>query len=135
VRDELRSRGREHDVDLAVVTFGATGRGHDYREHLGIDCPILDDAERGAYREYGLGRGSLRSIYRGATLRRYAQLLRQGRRLKRPTADTRQLGGDFVIGVDGRLRFVHRPVAPDDRPTASSIVDALEPPAGGHAAC
>ena len=126
MRDELERQGHSLDVDVAVITFGDGDRLADYRRHLDISFAVLQDEHRDSYRAYGLGRGSLRAIYRLATIRKYVQLLRAGRKLRRPTEDTRQLGGDFVVGPDGRVRFAFRPVAPDDRPPAAAIVAALD---------
>jgi hypothetical protein len=89
---------------------------------------VLGDEDREAYRAYRLGRGSLRQIYRPATIKKYLQLMRAGKRLRRPTEDTRQLGGDFVVGADGLLRFAHRPVAPDDRPAPADLIAAFDVP-------
>ena len=36
--------------------------------------------------------------------------------LRVPTEDTLQLGGDVVIGPNGRIRFLYRSEGPDDRP-------------------
>jgi peroxiredoxin len=124
----LQRKGRD-DVVVAVVTFGSPGLLAAYRAHLDIDFAVLDDPERETYRAYGLARGSWRKIYRPATIRKYIELMRAGMKLRRPTDDTRQLGGDFVVGPDGTLRFVYRPVAPDDRPDAAEMLAALEPPA------
>lgn len=135
MRDELERQGRHHDVDVAVITFGRGDRLADYRRHLDITFSVLRDEHRDTYRAYGLSRGSLRAIYRPATIKKYLQLLRSGRKLRRPTEDTRQLGGDFVVGPDGLLRFAFRPVAPDDRPSASAIVAALAPIVLGGLAC
>lgn len=125
MRDELERQGRHLDVDVAVLTFGHGDRLADYRRHLDIAFSVLRDEHRDAYRAYGLSRGSLRAIYRPATIKKYVQLMRAGQKLRRPTDDTRQLGGDFVVGPDGRLAFAYRPVAPDDRPFAAAIVAAL----------
>lgn len=128
MRDELERRELHHDVDVAVVTFGQGGRLSEYRRHLDIPFSVLRDEHRDAYRAYGLGRGSLRAIYRPATMKQYIRLLREGKKLRRPTDDTRQLGGDFVVAPDGRLRFAFRPAAPDDRPSPVDMVGALHPP-------
>lgn len=127
MRDELEHHGYRDDVDVAVVTFGAAHQASDYRAHLDIPFAVLHDVDRDAYVAYGLDRGSRRAIYRPATIATYVRLVLAGKKLRRPTGDTRQLGGDFVVGPDGRLRFAYRPVAPDDRPAAASIVAALPP--------
>jgi hypothetical protein len=125
VRDELERNDRLRDVEVAVITFGEGAMALDYRRHLDVPFVVLRDEHRDTYRSYGLGRGSLLAIYRPATIRLYARLLRAGRTLRRPTDDTRQLGGDFVVGHDGRLRFAYRPAAPDDRPSPAAMVAAL----------
>ena len=127
MRDELERHGRLDDVDVAVVTFARADLLADYRRHLDITFSVLRDEHRDAYRVYGLTRGSLLQIYRPATIMKYVQLMRAGKRLRRPTEDTRQLGGDFVVGADGRLRFAYRPVAPDDRPAPADLIAALDP--------
>jgi peroxiredoxin len=128
VRDELERHGRLDDVDVAVVTFARTELVDGYRQHLGIPFSVLSDEQRDTYRSYGLERASLRRVYRPATIKKYAQLMRAGKKLRRPTEDTRQLGGDFVVGANGRLRFAYRPVAPDDRPEPADLIAELEPP-------
>ena len=125
MRDELARSGRIDEVEVAVVTFGDADRLAAHRAHLGVPFAVLGDPARDTYRAYGLERASLRAIYRPATVRRYVELVRRGRRVRRPTEDTRQLGGDFVVGPEGILRFAYRPVAPDDRPSAAAIVAAL----------
>ncbi|MEO8696824.1 MAG: hypothetical protein ABI658_25165, partial [Acidimicrobiales bacterium] len=73
---------------------------------------------------------SLRRIYRPATIKKYVQLVRAGNKLRRPMDNTRQLGGDFVVGADGLLRFAYRPIAPDDRPAPADLIAALDPRPG-----
>ena len=54
-----------------------------------------------------------------------ARLLRQGRRARLPTEDALQLGGDFVIGVDGALVWGHWSDGPDDRPAVDELIAAV----------
>jgi hypothetical protein len=46
--------------------------------------------------------------------------------LERPTEDTLQLGGDFVIGRDGTLVYGFWGEGPDDRPTVDQLFDAVQ---------
>lgn len=112
-------------VSVAVVTFAPVDGLAAQRRHLGVPFPLLSDPDRELYRAFGLGRGSMRAIYGVGTLRLYARLLRQGRRLKRPNQDTRQLGGDFVIDGEGRLTAAFRPASPDARPTVAELIEAV----------
>jgi len=122
VRDHLGEMG---DAVVAVVTFTPHAQLAGYQVRLGVPFALLSDPDRAAYQAYGLSRGSWWRVYGPRTLLRYAQLLRRGRRLERITEDTLQLGGDFVVGRDGRLTFAHRPIDPDDRPDVEDIVRAV----------
>ncbi|MGE0139489.1 MAG: AhpC/TSA family protein [Ilumatobacteraceae bacterium] len=109
-----------------VVTFtDDIGRLDAYREHLGINTPVLADPERSLYRAVGAGRGSLRRVWSPGTLAMYAKLLRRGRRLRPPTEDTRQLGADLLVDADGRLRRLWLPEGPDLRPSVEELVAAV----------
>ena len=55
----------------------------------------------------------------------YSRLFRQGRHLERPSGDTLQLGGDFVVDRDGRLAYAYRSRGPDDRPSVDDLLDAV----------
>lgn len=121
---------RLHGADAAVITFAPVASLAAYRNHLELPFPVLTDPTRALYRRFGLGRGSFRDIYGVGTLRMYARLLRNGRRLSRPTQatqDTRQLGGDFAIDGDGRLLAAFRPSSPDSRPTLDQLIEAFAP--------
>lgn len=113
------------DATVAAVTFGSARAAADYHEWLGAPFPVLRDRHREAYRRLGFDRGATRAIYRWATLRRYLTLLLRGRRLRKPTEDTHQLGGDVVIGPDGRITYLRRQVAPDDRPDIDELIRAV----------
>jgi hypothetical protein len=122
VRDRLDDLG---DAAVALVTFAPQRVLRGYRARLGLPYPVLSDEDRAVYRAYGLGRGPWWRVWGPATLRRYGQLLRRGRRLQRVGGDTLQLGGDVVVGRDGRVVMVHRSRGPADRPPVDDLVAAV----------
>lgn len=122
MRDQLDRFG---PLSVAAVTFGDPSRLAAHRRHLGLPFPLLADPDRELYRRFDFGRGSLFEVWSPGTMITYARLLRRGRRLERPTEDTRQLGGDLVIGPDGTLAAIFRPRSPDDRPTVQQLIDAV----------
>lgn len=135
MRDRLDDLG---DAAVALVTFAPERVLRGYRARLGLPYPVLSDTERVAYRAYGLGRGPWWRVWGWSTLRRYGELLRprSGRgagagaggvpgRLRVPQGDTLQLGGDVVVGRDGRLVLVHRSTGPADRPPVDDLVAAV----------
>jgi peroxiredoxin len=123
VRDHLEQFG---DATIAVVTFAAPERLASYREHLRGPFAVVADVDRTLYRLLGAERGTFRQVWSLGTLRRYRQLLHQGRTLRRPTEDVRQLGADAVIGRDGVVRYLALPPTPDVRPPIRELVDALD---------
>lgn len=78
-----------------------------------------------AYRAYGLGRGSVWKVWGPKVWWAYLRLIRRGRRFQRPTEDTLQLGGDFVVGRDGRLVYAFRSADAADRPSVGDLTAAV----------
>jgi hypothetical protein len=113
------------DTDVAVVTFTDPARLDQYREQLGITVTVVSDVDRSLYRALGLERGTRRQVWSLGTLGLYWKLLRSGRRLQRTHEDIRQLGGDVVIGSDGRVSTIFRPSTPDARPCVDELLAVL----------
>ena len=122
MRDRLDELG---DAEVALVLFTRQRNLRGYRARVGLPYTVVTSEDRAAYRAYGLGRGPVWRVYGVRVLRRYAELLRRGRRLERPTEDTLQLGGDFVVGRDGSLVYEFRSTGPDDRPPVDDLVAAV----------
>ncbi|MEM9714706.1 MAG: AhpC/TSA family protein [Actinomycetota bacterium] len=132
MRDRLDDLGP--DTRVALVTFTDTELVTSYRLEHELPFPVLTDPERATYRAYGLDRGSIARVWGWRAARRYLELLRAGgrstvRSLARPIEDTRQLGGDFVVGRDGRFVLAFRGEGPDDRPSVDQLVAAVRPAA------
>lgn len=94
---------------------------------------VLCDPDREAYRAFGFGRSGWRALVHATYWRRLASALRRGRRLRAPTEDPRQLGGDVVLDRDLTVRWIHRSRFPADRPTVEQVVAALRDAADGRA--
>jgi hypothetical protein len=120
VRDRLTQFG---DAAVVVVTFARPAMAELVASRY-APLPLLVDEERAAYRAMGFERGELRAIWAPRVLGAYARLVRGGGRPSRPTEDTRQLGGDVVVGGDGRIRLLHRSADPTDRPSVDELVAA-----------
>ena len=122
MRERLSEFG---DVEVVVIAFAAPDHVAAYQREQLAPLTVLVDTSRAAYRAYGLGRGSVRTVWGPKVWWAYARLIRRGRRFHRPTEDTLQLGGDFVVGRDGRLAYVFRSDDPDDRPTVDELLGAV----------
>ena len=124
----MRDRLDEFDpaTGVVLVTFTSPDRLDDYLARNDLPFPVLIDAERSAYRAYGLRRTSVARAWGLRPAVAYLRLLRRGRwrDLRRPVEDTLQLGGDFVIGPDGGLVYGFWSAGPDDRPPVDELIAA-----------
>lgn len=110
-----------------LVTFTNPSELQEYMRWSDVQYGALIDPSRAVYRAYGLARASLARVWGLRNLRRYLKIMAGQRltKIRRPTEDTRQLGGDFVIDREGNLAWGHWPEGPDDRPTVQQLVDAV----------
>ncbi len=124
VRDRLDEFGQHTSVVL--VTFTDAAELARYATEHDLPFPVLADPERDAYRAFGLGRGSVARVWGWRALRRYAVIFREDgfTGLRRPTEDTLQLGGDFVVDPAGILTYGFWGDGPDDRPTVDALLTA-----------
>ena len=124
----LHHRERIDEVGTAVfVAFDEPERLRDSLLHdVDVPYPVLVDPDRSAYRAWGLGRGSLLTVWGDPGVwRQYASEIARGARLRRPGSDTLQLGGDFVIDRAGTVVY-SRPQRRDDRPPVAELLRVVE---------
>lgn len=125
MRDRLDELGRSTDVVL--ITFSEAAVAETYKSAQGLPFPVLVDPDRRSYRAFGLGRGSVARVYGWRALKRYVEIVRSEGVgvLRRPTEDTLQLGGDFVVGPDGTLVWGFWGAGPEDRPSVDELISAI----------
>ena len=120
-----RKRLAELNTEVLLVSFEELPRVRWYLEGADFGFPVLADPERAVYHAYGLGRASLvRTWASPKTVLFYGRAILRGERPPKPVADTRQLGGDFLIDASGRVRFAHTSVEPADRPSIERLLAA-----------
>ena len=125
MRDRLEELG---DTTVVVlVTFTDLASLTEYQWSNELPYPVLTDPRRKTYSAYGLGRGSVRRVWGVRATKRYVELIRASGfgALRKPTEDTLQLGGDFVIGPAGNLVWGFWGDGPDDRPSVDELVAAV----------
>jgi AhpC/TSA antioxidant enzyme len=124
----LRAQAEEIErLDLAVlvITFEARALAEMYVREIGLAWPLLVDTSRAVYRAYGMPRGGLWEIWSPASWGTYLDLMRKGRRLRLPTGDMYQLGGDVLIDPAGRIAWHRVERGPADRPAVSEVLTAV----------
>lgn len=131
---QRRDRIAELGATVVVVVHDEPERIREgLLQGLDVPYPVIVDLERSNYRAWGLRRANPARIYLDpAVWRAYGRLLRSGERLRPPGRDTLQLGGDFVVGSDGRLVY-SRPQRADDRPAVGALLVALREAAARRA--
>jgi len=114
-------------TDVVVITFTEAHRRDAYVDRTRLPFPVLIDADRSTYRAYGLGRSSVARAWGARPALAYLRLVARGRwrDLRRPTEDTLQLGGDFVVAPDGTLAYGFWSEGPDDRPPVDDLIAAV----------
>lgn len=112
-------------VEVLVVTFQSGPTVENYVRESDLAWPILIDDSLSLYTAYEMGRGSWWQILGPASWGEYLKLLLRGRRLRRPTADPYQLGGDVLIDPLGVIRLHHVGRNPADRPPISALLQVV----------
>ena len=125
---QLRQRADELErlgVDVLVVSFEAGPMVLAYARTTGLPFPIVVDEKRWLYRAYGMLHGQKRDLWGPASVLVYLRLMLRGRRLRLPTGDTAQLGGDVLIDPAGVVRVHHVGSGPADRPAIDELLDVV----------
>ncbi len=125
VRDHQRII-EESGTKILAVSFGSPADVEDYRQHFELTIDIASDPSRALYAAYGMRQGSLSAVYGIAAMKQHFELRSKGYAPppNTPKQDTLQLGGDFVIGPDGRIAFAHPSRSGEDRASIDAIVRA-----------
>jgi peroxiredoxin len=127
---ELRNdyaRFQSAGLTIIAIGQGSVARTKAFREQLELPFPLLADPRRLAYTAYNLLNMDLR---REAALGGIEGLTRGVKAAfthgiaASPDQDMRQLGGVFVVGQDGLIRFAHRANFVSDHPTHDAILAA-----------
>jgi peroxiredoxin len=93
---------------------------------LHVPYPVLFDANREAYRSWGLGRiGRLSYVLSLTAYWRYLKLLLRGEPYLGTAPDMLQLGGDFVLDRELRIGFAHRMTNGLDRAEVPVLMEEL----------
>jgi hypothetical protein len=111
-------------IDVAVVTFEAQWRAVAYVEQTQLTWPLLLDAERRLFDAYGMGRGRLHEVMGWNAWQVSIRALLRGRRLRWPTGDVFQLGGDVLINPQGIVSLHHVGRGPSARPSIETLLKA-----------
>ena len=112
------------NVEVLLVSFSSMKYARKWIKEVCWIFRLLVDHEKETYRLYGLGRSLLRT-WNLKIIWSYVKLMRAGRKWQGIQGDSAQMGGDFIIDVDGTVRFVHPSEDPTDRPPVEALMKVL----------
>lgn len=112
---------------VVAITMGTPAQAARFREAMQLPFPCLSDAERRAYRAYGVPLASVAQI---AGLEVWAPGLRALVRggFGRPIGDVRQLQAAFLVDTSGTVRHAHRGRNSADVPDPQTLLAWLDLP-------
>jgi peroxiredoxin len=118
---------RELGAEVLVISFAPPQRVRTYVTEYPQPFPVVSDPSLAAYSAFALERAPMRSMLRPGVIGRYLLHIFHGWWPKRSAAgeDVRQLGGDFLLDADGKLRYVHPSAEPTDRPSAAELLEQV----------
>lgn len=131
VKDILKHKDAFDSVasQVLVVSFGEHEGAILWLEEMEpMPLDMLIDSKRELYLSIGLTR-SLEKTWSAQSLTYYAEQKAAGRKL--PSSfhgiidDPNQMGGDFIVDKQGRMKLVHPSQTPTDRPTVPNLLQAL----------
>ena len=119
-RDRLRAAG----IGVVAVGHAPPAVVARFIEREAIPFPVVTDPNREGYRYFGLGRVSVWHFLRPRILWNFLTLLFKGERIRRltHTEDVFQLGGDFLIDRQRRVRYAYPSQDATDRPSIETIL-------------
>jgi peroxiredoxin len=113
------------NTGVLIISFGSSLGANTWLEETCSPFRLLLDPERRVYHAYGLERSLLRS-WNLRTLWTYVKLLAAGRKWRGIQGDSAQLGGNFIIDSQGKIRLAYRSYDPTDRPSVKDLLAILQ---------
>jgi peroxiredoxin len=109
-----------------VISFGTLPAVQQWLKETCGNFTVLLDRERSVYQAYQLEQSKLRSRS-PRTIWLYFTRWVQGQKFHDSHGDdTSQLGGDFIIDMSGKLRFIYPSHDPADRPSVEKLLAVLK---------
>jgi hypothetical protein len=117
---------RKVGADIIAVAMSQPDWLSRYLSERRLPFPIFADPDRSAYTAFGLGRTSWGRLFRPGIIWGYLKFIARGWKVKLVPKgeDALQLGGDFILDAERRLRWAYRSSNPLDRPSVDELLRA-----------
>lgn len=117
-RQEVIDRG----FTLVAIGQGTPARSAQFRQELDLQFPILADRELQAYQAYGLGRVGIRDMINPKLYLGGVRALLAGSTFSKPTGDTYQLPGTFIVDSRGVVRYAKPATIASDLASTAELI-------------
>lgn len=113
---------------VVAITFCPVEDAIKLSQELSLPFPLVCDTQKVLYQTFGLGRASYLGFFSPKVLFKFFVKVLSGwlPSLRYSREDLLQLGGDFILGVNGEIKYAYRSDSPVDRPTAENLVAELK---------
>jgi AhpC/TSA antioxidant enzyme len=124
-------RFRHSGCEILIVTQAEPPLLRQFLDRNPQPFPVVGDPERLAYRAFGLERTSWLTFFKPSVIWGYLRLMLRGTWVKMPTLeeDVRQLGGDFILDLNGRVVWSYTSADPTARPGIEELLQVVVGPA------
>ncbi|KAK6180779.1 hypothetical protein SNE40_008768 [Patella caerulea] len=114
---------------VLLISFGVQEGAQKWLEEMNCSYDMLLDKDRKVYQAFGLKR-SVFKVWSISSMTYYAQQMAEGRDLPKPYEnihdDPIQMGGDFVMDKEGKMKLIYCSATPRDRPSATMLLDIIK---------
>lgn len=110
------------NLQIVAIGQGSAARTKEFRAQLETPFPLLADPRRAAYNAYGLLHTNLRREASTAAVGRGVRAAMKYGVGAVPDQDMLQLGGIFIVGTDGVIRYAHRQQRMSDVPPNDALL-------------
>jgi len=121
-----QSAFKERDTRVLVISFGTLPAVQQWMRENCDHFTILLDRDREVYNAYGLERSYWRSRNLKTRWYYFTAMFRGQKTGDSHGDDLDQLGGDFIIGKDGKFKLIYPSYDPTDRPPVDDLLKILE---------
>lgn len=129
--NRARSRFEAAGAHLTFIGQGSPTDAANFRARIGIDLPVLADADRVTYLWAGTKLATLDELIGPLVVgRAVLAMAREHVVLGHNTADEAQLGGSIVVLPDGQIPFAHISKDASDMASPDELIKVLDAAAG-----
>jgi hypothetical protein len=121
-------RIQQSGAQVLVISMSEPAVLQQYLAQNPYPFPITADPKLESYRQFGLRRAGVMSFFRPRVLLAFLRLIWRGGKIKliNKGEDPMQLGGDFILDRQQRLKFAHPSRDATDRPPLDLLLQELD---------